>query len=237
MPKSPSDVDVWLQRETPRVRQALESASRHFDASDDFTVNTLEAIYAKESSFGTMLGERGSADPAGHFHLSPDTAKRYGLTVSKTNDQRFDIDYASSAAARYLKDLHTIFSTGKKFLDKNAIAVRSASERKKFVLAAYNAGEGRIARAQELAQKDRKNPQVWADVEIFLEKAGARGSKPREIKDYVEIVPIYEAEFARKSPANKQIKHKKPRKELTRCTDGHWRTIDDRPVFICASTA
>ena len=78
MPKEqPSDVDVWLERETPRVRKALESASRHFDADDDLTVNTLEAVYSQESSFGTMLGTRGSASAAGHFQFMPETAKRY----------------------------------------------------------------------------------------------------------------------------------------------------------------
>lgn len=50
MPKS--DVEVWLERETPRIRKALESASRHFDGNDDLTVNTLEAVYGQESSFG-----------------------------------------------------------------------------------------------------------------------------------------------------------------------------------------
>ena len=29
--KSSSDVAVWLGRETPHVRKALENASRHFD--------------------------------------------------------------------------------------------------------------------------------------------------------------------------------------------------------------
>lgn len=39
-----SSVDVWLKRETLHVRRALESASRHFDADDNLTVNTLEAV-------------------------------------------------------------------------------------------------------------------------------------------------------------------------------------------------
>ena len=110
--KKSSDVGIWLERETDHVRKALESASRHFDGNDNLTVNTLEAVYGRESSFGLpeKMGHRGSANPAGHFQLSPDTAKRYGLTVTKNNDQRFDIDYASSASARYLKDLHTFFS-------------------------------------------------------------------------------------------------------------------------------
>ncbi|MBI1976295.1 MAG: hypothetical protein HYS56_02160, partial [Candidatus Omnitrophica bacterium] len=91
MPKTPkSNVDVWLERETEYKRKSLESASRYFDANDNLTVNTLEAVYGKESSFGTMLGERGSTDAAGHFQLKPDTARKYGLSVSKNNDQRFD---------------------------------------------------------------------------------------------------------------------------------------------------
>jgi len=53
--KQSSDVDVWLGRETPRVRKALESASRYFDGGDRLTVNTLEAVYGQESSFGTRL--------------------------------------------------------------------------------------------------------------------------------------------------------------------------------------
>lgn len=98
-PKHSSDVDTWLNRETPRVRKALETASTHFDKNDSLTVNTLEAVYAQESSFGKLLGTRGITGAAGHFQLQSKTAKRYSLNVSETNDQRFDIHYASSAAA------------------------------------------------------------------------------------------------------------------------------------------
>ena len=104
-----SDVDVWLARETPRIRKALENASSYFDGNDQLTVNTLEAVYGQESSFGTLLRTRGSTGAAGHFHFEKATAERYGLQVSKENDQRFDIDRASSAAARYLKDLHAMW--------------------------------------------------------------------------------------------------------------------------------
>jgi len=129
--RSSSNVDQWLGRETPRIRKALESASRYFDGNDHLTVNTLEAVYGQESSFGTMLGTRGSAKPAGHFHLQSETARRYGLSVSSKNDQRFDIDYASSAAARYLKDLDSMFRKNTTLLPgSTTIAVRSPSERK-----------------------------------------------------------------------------------------------------------
>ena len=97
--KETSNVDAWLKRETLRTRKALESASRHFDADDGLTVNTLEAVYGQESSFGTQIGTRGSPKAAGHFRFEPATARRYGLSVSKENDQRFDIHYASCSLA------------------------------------------------------------------------------------------------------------------------------------------
>lgn len=226
MAKRPSDVDVWLERETPRIRRALESASRYFDKNDQLTVNTLEAVYARENSFGILMGNRGSVDAAGHFQFKPKTAREYGLVVSKGNDQRFDIDRASSAAARYLKDLNTWFgkrtSLGKGLY---TVPVKSISERKKFVLGAFNAGQGSVAGAQRRAERAGKNPQLWSDIAEYLSL---------EAQQYVEKVPVYEAEFAQKSPADKNRKKKGVRTAKYRCTDGHWRTIDDRPVFICA---
>ena len=232
--KQESNVDLWLGRETSHVRKALESASRYFDGNDSLTVNTLEAIYGRESSFGTMLGKRGATGPAGHFQFEAVTAKRYGLIVSTTNDQRFDIDYAASSSARYLKDLDTFFGENTTLSkDIRTVAVKNSLERKKFVIGAYNIGEGRVAGAQYLAEKAGKDPQLWIEVEKFLESAGATKDKASETKQYVEVVPIYESEFATKSQVDKKIKQKEPRKDRYRCTEGHWVTIDDRPVFIC----
>lgn len=73
MPKTQkSNVDAWLERKTEQKRKALESASRYFDASDNLTVNTIEAVYGQESSFGTKLGKRGIEGAAGQ--------KKYGIT-------------------------------------------------------------------------------------------------------------------------------------------------------------
>lgn len=224
--KQKSNVDIWLERETKHNREALESASRYFDGNDNLTVNTLEAIYGQESSFGlsSMMGERGSSNAAGHFQFEAATAKRYGLSVTKHNDQRFDIDYASSAAARYLKDIDTFFSKTTTLSGKlKTIGVKNALEREKFALGAFNAGEGNVAKAQHLAEKAGKNPQLWVDVEKFLTD---------ETRQYVPQVLFYQDEFNLKSPANKNTKQKEPRKQY-HCTEGHWVTIDDRPVFIC----
>ncbi len=233
--KQKPNVDVWLERETLRVRRALESASRHFDSDDNLTVNTLEAVYGRESSFGTLIGTRGSPEAAGHFQFEPPTARRYGLNVSRENDQRFDIDRVSSAAARYLKDLYKMFGQNTDLPGgRRTTAVKNLSERKKFFVGAFNAGEGRIAGAQRLAEQAGKNPRLWSDVREFIAEAGTTPAKERETKEYVEDILRYEAEFAIKSPADKNKKQKKPGKQQAWCTEGRWRTIDDRPVFICA---
>ena len=103
---------------------------------------------------------RGTNVAAGHFHFESATAKEYGLIVTKKNDQRFDIDYASSAAARYLKDLDSMFSKSTKIREgSTTIAIKNPAEREKFVLAAYNGGQRRIADAQNLTQKSGMDPQ------------------------------------------------------------------------------
>ena len=233
--KQSSNVDAWLTRETDHIRKALESASRHFDGNDNLTVNTLEAVYGRESSFGSpnFMGTRGATGAAGHFRMEAETAKRYRLSITKENDQRFDIYYAPDAAPRYMKDLNRFFgkqtNLGTGF---DTIPVHDLSGRKIFVLAAFNAGEGRIARAQRLAEASGKNPELWEDVVKFLKAAKATDDKVIEIREYIENVTSYEDEFSIKSKADKKIKDKEPREEK-RCTEGHWRTIDDHPVFIC----
>lgn len=235
MAKKPkSNVDVWLERETEHKKEALENASRYFNKDDSLTVNTLESVYGQESSFGTMQGKRGSTGAAGHFMLKKATAEEYGLIVSKKNDQRFDIDYASSGAARYLKDINSWFSKKTTLLrGLDTIAVKNISERKKFVLGAYNGGQGRIASAQYHAEQAGKDPQLWDDVKNFLETAGATKDEAEETRHFVENVPVYEIEFSKKSPADKNAKKKTGRTPGYRCTEGHWITKDDRPIFIC----
>lgn len=63
------------------------------------------------------------------------------------------------------------------------------------------------------------------------EPAGAGRAQQMETAQYVERVLTDEAEFALKSPANKNLKGMP--KGKYRCMEGHWRMMDDRAVFLC----
>lgn len=228
-----SNVDTWLKKETPHKQAALENASRHFDDKDALTVNTLEAIYGQETSFGENRRKRGMAGAAGDFQLERQTARRLGLTVSEKNDERFDVDNASAASAKYLKMLDRYFIK-KTTLSKgtSTIPVENTVERKKIAIAAFNAGEGRIAKAQKLAKENGQDPTKWNDVKSYLEAAGATPKQSKEAQEYVDKVLRYEAEFAEKSKADITVKSGKPRKVKKLPEGGHWITLGGKHIFI-----
>ena len=231
-----TDVDKWIDKRTPHQLKALEKASKVFDNNDTLTVNTLEAIYGKESSFGDKyyLGKiaKGSDKPAGHFQQKKEAAKERGLITDPKNDQRFDIDEASISAAKQLKALDTYFSK-KTNLGSGifTIAISDKAVREIFTIAAYNIGQGRVASAQALAKAAGKDPTNWEDVQEFLIAAGAKADQAKEVIEYVKKVLEYKKEFKKKSEANKKLKDK-DLKESNLEKDGHWVTIDDHPVLI-----
>ena len=83
-----------------------------------------------------------------------------------------------------------------------------------------------------MKKKVNKTPAIWGDVKKYLESAGATPAKSKEIQEYVDKVVAYEAEFSKKSGADKTVKSGKPRivKELP--VGGHWITLGGKHIFI-----
>lgn len=85
---------------------------------------------------------------AGLWGLTPPVARRYGLIVNNYTDQRYDLQLSSDAAARYLKDLMTLYGN------------------EKVAILAYLNGSALISEAAKLHHIDLQNI-TDEDVEIL----------------------------------------------------------------------
>ena len=169
----------------------------------------------------------------GDFQMEAEIARKMGLIVSKKNDERFDLDASSAAAAKYMKTLDNNFKK-ESIITANTktIAVNNAEERKKFDMAAYNGGSGRIAEAQNFALAAGDDPTKWDNVKDYLEKAGATKDKANEIREYVDKILAYEEEFKKGSKANADSKFKRAGKLEPYPSGSHWITLNGRHILI-----
>ncbi len=113
----------------------------------------LAAVVYQESKFNPEAESWMGA--AGLMQLMPETAEIFGAEDPLNPRQNI------MAGANYLQ-----------WLDKFwADEIPDPEERKKFVLASYNVGQGHVLDARRLARKYGKKPELWEDhVAFFLEK-------------------------------------------------------------------
>jgi len=112
-------------------------------------------ILVESGGWNTALSAKGAR---GLWQFMPETARRYGLVVTASRDERLDPYKSTHAAARYLHDLYGQFGNWP------------------LALAAYNAGEDVVQRAV-----DRTASRDFG----FLARAGML---PLETRSYVPAV-------------------------------------------------
>lgn len=109
-----------------------------------FDWRLLVAIAYQESKFRTDLSSWAGA--VGLMGLMPRTAASLGLA----SEDRLNPELSIQASVKYLISLDRLFRN-----------IGNPDERMKFILAAYNGGQGHILDAQNLARKYGADPHVW----------------------------------------------------------------------------
>lgn len=121
-------------------RRSIDTPLARLDALRWIIEPELERAGLPLELAGMVLVESGAQTLAlspkgarGLWQLMPETARRYGLTVTASRDDRLNPEASTHAAAAYIRDLQLRFNDWR------------------LVLAAYNAGEDKVQQAIEQA--------------------------------------------------------------------------------------
>ena len=117
---------------------AMKAANRYFPTmerilKEEGVPDDLKYVAVAESA---LRNETSPAGAKGIWQFMPATGKGYGLTINSEIDQRYDVEAATRAACKYLKDYHKKFGS---WID---------------AAGGYNMGGGRLAARMEDQRAD-----------------------------------------------------------------------------------
>lgn len=135
--------------------QALRPALDKILESEGVPTELVAIVLIESAAKEYALSAR---EARGLWQFIPETARQYGLHVSADRDERVEIEHATRAAARYLRDLHSTFGDWP------------------LALAAYNAGQYTVEKAIRLSRATS----FW--------QLSAGGRLPEETRNYVPAV-------------------------------------------------
>ena len=194
--KAPTIIKAeWVERERPisdmrkaeRVKAVSELIGK---AGSEHGVDPAlgMSVVAAESNFNPNAVSVDGFNSKGLFQLLDGTARETIERLSLNKDYHpFDPEQNVKVGVGYLRYLHDIFSSPTELA--NSLTTRPAANSaslEKLAVAAFNAGEGRVASAQERAAKDGKDPSQYSSIEEYL---------PKTTQDYVSRVMTNRADF------------------------------------------
>jgi membrane-bound lytic murein transglycosylase D len=179
-------VDYWVERFTTDKRDEFTRFMERMGRYEPMISAKLEAegmpqdlIYLAMIESGFNPTAYSHAHASGLWQFISETGRRYGLDVNRAIDERNDPEKATDAALSYLRDLHDMF--GSWYL----------------AAAAYNTGEGRVARImREVTGSREGNEESYYKISDRL---------PKETRDYVPLM-IAAARIS-KDPAKYGFEH------------------------------
>lgn len=129
------------------------------------------AVASAESSFDPQAVSKDGHASKGIFQLLDSTAKELLAEQDQdpANYEPFNPPMNVDLGVRYLRRLHELFSTETLLIGKaRTFAAANSTSLEKLAVAAFNAGEGRVAAAQNMAQRAGRNPTEFDEIESYL---------------------------------------------------------------------
>lgn len=177
------DKEMPVAEELPKIgseeiRAQLKVMSEKIGLDPSLTMAVVKA----ESSFNTTAVSRDGHASKGLFQLLDTTGKTL-LSRSEDTGRKYDPfnpDLNMELGTSYLKYLHSIFDNSTELPNKlKTHKAADADSLEKLAVAAFNAGEGRVASAQRRSERAGKDPSQYEHVAPFL---------PRSTREYVSRV-------------------------------------------------
>jgi len=152
------------------IRAMLGEAGQKFGVNPTLAM----AVVRAESDFNHKAVSSDGHASKGLFQLLDTTGR--GLLARGDNPNRkyepFDPSQNVELGTSYMKYLHSIFSTPTALPnDHSTVPAKNPDSLERLAVAAFNAGEGRVAAAQKRAERAGKDPSNYEHVEPYLPKS------------------------------------------------------------------
>lgn len=159
------------------IERIISSAGRYHGVDPELGM----AVAQTESSLRVDAVSDDGHSSKGLFQLLDTTARDLlGDYGSQEDYEPFDAGMNAFLGMGYLRQLHDMFSSETRLTDNlSTKPAKSAADLEKLAIAAFNAGQGNVARAQQQAAKAGRNPAEFSAIEAFL---------PPSTRQYVEKV-------------------------------------------------
>jgi hypothetical protein len=167
-----------------QLEEIIATASRFYGIEPNLSL----AIAKTESSLNPKAVSSDGFYSKGLFQLLDETG-RYMADQVGMNDKYDPYDPAQNSylGISYLKRLHHLFSEDTTLAGSlSTYAANTPNDLEKLSIAAFNAGEGNVARAQTQAKDRGRDPGNFDAIEPFL---------PTSTRSYVKKVRSYQAEL------------------------------------------
>lgn len=181
---NPEQKSLPLPTPTVQLEEIIATASRFYGIEPNLSL----AIAKTESSLNPKAISSDGFYSKGLFQLLDETGKYMADQVGMPDKyDPYDPAQNSYLGISYLKRLHQLFGEDTKLAGSvTTFAANTPLDLEKLSIAAFNAGEGNVARAQLQAKSIGRDPGNFDAVEPFL---------PASTRSYVKKVRNYQAEL------------------------------------------